>query len=279
MGEENKEMRVDLEAAELASTEETAEPKEKRSAEDYINAANAVIDIATLALPLIPGGKVAVAAAAAVKFAPAAKQILQKLPDMAPVAQKAAGAIQEKAPEAVNAGAGAVFGAVKGAVDTVGGAVGGIGHVAGDKIKGTFDARAQEKARREARRTLLDGAGIRMSVSQFMENWNNQAKLQQADSDYLAYSGCYAIATYGGAVRNDDFGSFKEIYIGKSENMGKSIHADIVGLGNVDVYADVKYKQHVYVLLYPAEAEKLDTLEQSLITALDADSSYNKAKA
>ena len=45
------------------------------------------------------------------------------------------------------------------------------------------------------------------------------------------------------------------------------------------MYADVKYKQHVYVLLYPCEPEKLDVLEASLITALDADTSYNAPRA
>lgn len=41
--------------------------------------------------------------------------------------------------------------------------------------------------------------------------------------------------------------------------------------------ADVKYKQHMYILVYPCAPDKLDELEASLITALDADQSYNKA--
>lgn len=39
-----------------------------------------------------------------------------------------------------------------------------------------------------------------------------------------------------------------------------SIHDDFIGKGNPDVYADVKYKQHVYVLLYPCQEDRLDQL-------------------
>ncbi len=119
-----------------------------------------------------------------------------------------------------------------------------------------------------------------MPVSQFLENWETQRRLDQRTGDgYLAYSGCYALATYATSVKKDDYGSFRDIYIGKSCNMGASIHDDIVGRGNVDVYADVKYKQHVYVLLYPCSEDKLDDLEHSLIVALDADTSYNALRA
>lgn len=247
----------------------------KRSAEDYVSAANAVIDIAEIAVSFIPGGNAAATVATkALKYAPKARLIINHLPDVAPVAGQVASKIQEKAPDALGGQAEKIFGAARGAAA----AVGEKGQAAGDAIKKSFDARAQEKARREARRALLDGAGIRMSVAQFLENWDTQKKLDQANGGYLAYCGCYAIATYPGAVKKDDYGSFRDIYIGSSENMGASIRADIIGLGNVDVYADVKYKQHVYVLLYPCEPDKLDVLKTSLITALDADVSHNASK-
>lgn len=252
-----------------------SEASSKRSADDYINAANAVIDIAEIAVSFIPGGSAAATVATkALKYAPKARLIINHLPDVAPVAGRVVSKIQEKAPDALGGQAEKLFGAARGAAA----AVGEKGQAAGDAIKKTFDARAQEKARREARRTLLDGAGIRMSAVQFLDNWGAQERLDQAGDGYLAYCGCYAIATYSSAVKKDDYGSFKDVFIGKSENMGASIHADIVGLGNVDVYADVKYRQHVYVLLYPCDPGKLDLLESSLITALDADASYNAPK-
>lgn len=65
------------------------------------------------------------------------------------------------------------------------------------------------------------------------------------------------------------------MYAGKSDNIGASIYSDLTGGGNVDIYADVKYKQHVYVLLYPCAPKKAGQLESFLIIALDADESYN----
>lgn len=246
-----------------------------RSADDYINAANAVIDIVDIAVGLIPGGGAAVKVAAkAVKYAKLARPALEKLPEAAPLVQKAAGALHDKVPDIVGESASKAAKAVRGAA----GAVGERGGAVVASVRDAADARAQEKARREARRALLDGAGIRMSVSQFIENCKTQEKLDPIGG-YLAYCGCYAMATYSGAIKKDDYSSFRDIFIGKSKNMGESILADITGRGNVDVYADIKYKQHVYVLLYPCALENLDELESSLITALDADRSYNAEKA
>lgn len=195
---------------------------------------------------------------------------------VAPAAKKVVGVAAEKAPDAVAAGFGKVAAAAKGAAEAAGGAAVG----ARNAVQGAIDAKAQEKARKLARRTLLDGAGIRMSSASFMENWDAQSKLQEGGTGegYLNYCGCYAIITCDGAVHKDDYSKYREIYVGKSTNMGASIHDDFVGKGNADVYADVKYKQHVYVLLYPCSEDKLDQLEESLITALDADASYNRER-
>ena len=165
----------------------------------------------------------------------------------------------------------------KGAAEATGGAIDG----ARITVQGAIDVRAQEKARKLARKTLLDGAGIRMSSTSFMENWDVQSKLQERSTGegYLNYCGCYVIITCDGAVHKDDYSKYREIYVGKSTNMGASIHDDFVGKGNADIYADVKYKQHVYVLLYPCSEDKLDQLEESLITALDADASYNRERS
>ena len=58
----------------------------------------------------------------------------------------------------------------------------------------------------------------------------------------MGFSGCYVIATYAHAVKKGDFSKFRDLYVGKSENVGDSIFKDLTGRGNVDVYADVKYK-------------------------------------
>lgn len=256
--------------AQIASVEE-------RSAEKYVDAVNAVIGLANMAVPLlVPGGKAAAVAGAVAKAAPIAQVAAAQPPKVAPV-------VAPIAKKAADAGARRVGVAAKGAASRVGGALGGPR----DAVKSAADAQAQERARKLARKTPLDGAGIRMSAEKFMENWAMQASLGGAagaasagvTGGYLAYSGCYVIITCDGAVRKDDYSRYRELYVGKAENMGASIRADFVGLGNPDVYADVKYKQHVYVLLYPCEQENLDALEASLVTALDADASYNHARA
>lgn len=253
-------------------------PSAERTADMYVNAVNAVIGLAGMAVPLlVPGGKAAAVAGAVVKAAPVIQGVANQLPKIAPVvapaAKKVAGVAAEKAPEAVAMGLGKVADAAKGAAAAAGGAVDG----ARSAVHGAIDAKAQEKARKLARRTLLDGAGIRMSSNSFMENWDVQTKLQEggAGGGYLDYCGCYVVITCDGAIHKDDYSKYREIYVGKSANMGASIHDDFTGKGNADVYADVKYKQHVYVLLYPCSEDKLDQLEESLITALDADTSYN----
>lgn len=251
------------------------DPSTNRSANEYIDAANAVIEIAEIVIPLIPGvGPVANVAQKALKFAPGAKAVIKKLPNVAPAAQAAMNVFQEKAPDAINAGADAFAKGVKQAIDPLNSKI----QEAGSAVQEAIDVKAQEKARKQARSALLDGAGIRMSAQQFQDNWSSQDKLGEQANGYLDYCGCYVIATYPGAVRKDDYGSFRDVYVGRSEHMGAAIQDDLAGRGNVDVYADVKFKQHVYVLLYPCNADKLDTLERSLITALDADASYNQPK-
>lgn len=118
-----------------------------------------------------------------------------------------------------------------------------------------------------------------MSSEQFLDNWKSREKIPgQAPEGYLSYSGCYVIATYSSPVRKDDYSAFRELYVGKSDNIGASIYSDLTGGGNVDIYADAKYKQHVYVLLYPCAPEKAGQLESFLIIALDANESYNRIR-
>lgn len=255
-------------------------PSDNRSADAYIDAVNAVIGLAEMAMPQLKGrgGRIATFAEIVENAAPymrtAAEQLPKVAPVVAPAVRNVANVVADKVPGAVGEGAGKVAGAAKGAAGALGGAVGSVRNAAKDAA----EVRAQEKARELARKTLLDGAGIRMSAARFQENWNAQSKAPGGHEGYLAYSGCYVVITCDSAVRKDDYSRYRELFVGKSENIGASIHDDFVGRGNPDVYADVKYKQHVYVLLYPCEKDKIDQLEASLITALDADESYNRAK-
>ncbi len=74
----------------------------RRTAEDYVNAVNAVIDIAEIAVSFIPGGGAAAKVATkAIRYAPAARKLVSKIPDVAPIAGQVAGKLQQKAPDAV----------------------------------------------------------------------------------------------------------------------------------------------------------------------------------
>ena len=260
---------------------------ESRSAKDYEKALDTVLAIAegVLLVAPVPQAKVAGAAIGVAKKAVGFArnhhdEILKVAPLAAPAASKVADAAKdamEKAPAGVSRGMGKVFGAAKSAAGVVGDAASQAKGAVGDRVRTASDKRAQEKARLEARRTLLDGAGTRMSVDRFLENWELQKTVSDGDS-YLDFSGCYVVATYGHAVKKDDYSQYRDIYVSKSNHVGSSIRDDLSGKGNPDVYADVKYKQDVYVLLFPCEESRLDQLERSLVVALDADASYNKAE-
>lgn len=261
---------------------------EGRSASDYEKALDTVLAIAegVLLVAPVPQAKVAGAAIGVAKKAVGFarehhEEILGVAPLAAPAASKMADAAKsamEKAPSGVGRGMDKFFGAAKNAAGAVGDAATQAKDAVGGRVRSASDKRAQEKARKEARRTLLDGAGTRMPVDRFLENW----KLQKAVSgkeDYLDFAGCYAVATYGRAVKKDDYSEYRDIYVSKSNHMGRSILGDLIGEGNPDVYADVKYKQDVYVLLFPCTDGRLDQLKDSLVVALDADASYNKTRA
>ena len=258
---------------------------EERSAEDYRGALDAVLSVAEGVLLAVPTPQIKVVGAAigvaktAASFAHDHHDvILEVAPLVAPAAEKAADIaknVAAKAPDGVGRGAGKVLDVAKDAAGALGAAASQACDSVGGKVRGVADKHAQEKARKEARRTLLDGAGTRMPVKRFVENWSMQEPL--SSGDYLNFAGCYVIATYGKAVKKDDYGEYRDVYVGQSRSMGRSIHDDIVGKGNPDVYADIKYDQDVYILLFPCQEEQLDRLEESLVVALDADASYNKA--
>ena len=206
-----------------------------------------------------------------------------------------------------------VAGKAAGVAGAAAGAAGSVAHGAAAKVKDAAAPRDEEKSRREARRVLLEGAGVRLTPEKFFENWNQHAFVAQSGSSaaggalaassmqaqgavsaqsiaqpqaiapasaagYLAYPGCYVVLTFGKGVKQDDYGKFRDVFVGASSNMGAAIRADFVGLGDPDVYADVKYKQDVRVLVFPCAEENLERLRQSLIVALDADMSYNRVR-
>lgn len=57
-----------------------------------------------------------------------------------------------------------------------------------------------------ARKALLDGTGNKLTVDQFRQNWGLRVPPAGMLGDgYMAFCGCYAIATYSSAVKKGDF--------------------------------------------------------------------------
>lgn len=50
----------------------------------------------------------------------------------------------------------------------------------------------------------------------------------------------------------------------------------LCGFGNVDVYADFKFKRPMMILLFPCEEKDLESRYEALVRDLQAESSYNK---
>ena len=254
-----------------------------RTDRDYAEALSTILGIASFALNVVPmGGAAKGAAGVAARAIPKARTVVSKARDIVDknpeLAGKAAQAVSaassaaaQSAPD-VMAKAGGVFSKVK---NSIGGATSAAANSVKEKAREASAAREELKSRDEARRVLLEGAGMRLSSNKFLENWKASAT-GAGESSYLAFPGCYVALTFGKLARKSDSANFRDVYVGGAPLVGKAVWQDLVGLGNPDVYADVKYNQDVQLLFFPCEADKIETLRQSLIVALDADVSHNR---
>jgi len=97
-----------------------------------------------------------------------------------------------------------------------------------------------------------------------------------ANLGVLDSSGCFVIATYGKFDRGGDPTDYRGIFVGKAECVGDGIAQTIAPSGNADVYADIKYKQNVWVYVFTSVPEKLDEKYEALVELLEARDSYNR---
>ncbi len=258
---------MDADASEPASAE-------SRSAVDYTAALNTVLNIVDGAAIVFAegGGKVALALGVFKKIAPLIREAAPLVvPVVAPAVDRAkdvAARTAAKAPDALKETAHAAQDAAVSARDAI-----------AAPIVSANEKREQLRARTHARKTLLDGATKAFSSKAFIEMWDAQEESHAKGIDsLLAYPGCYVILTFEKKVRGSDYSGFRDIYVGQANKVGTGIYNDFTGDGSPDVYADIKFKQPVYVLLYLCPEERLDELRSSLIVALDADDSYNRAE-
>lgn len=161
-----------------------------------------------------------------------------------------------------------VGGAVKGADDQIGEK----GRAAESKMRDVIEGREREKMLKRARKTLLD-RGRQHSDRRAVPTELGFAGFIRRYSWGWLYGVLRLFCHCDICIHNQD-GRLQQLqrnlYRQVHEHVGKAIHGDLTGLGNVDVYAGVKYNQYVYILLYSRPVEKVDGLAGSLIAALDA---------
>jgi len=191
---------------------------------------------------------------------------------------KAAGVAAEAAAPVARRAASAGSAAVDAAGKAASGVVERGGRVAGaavGAVRGKRDSRDQRKALLEARRQILASASASLGAEQFLADW--EAASAASLLLPLKSAGYYVLASYKGKPGKNDWGKYAEVYVGRSLDMGASVHGHLTGYGNPDVYADMKYGKYVHVFAFPDfddTADKDETIT-SFSVALGAGDSYN----
>lgn len=134
----------------------------------------------------------------------------------------------------------------------------------------------QKRASEEDKRKAIANSLPSIPADEFFENFEaNVADAADLGNGYLAICGCYAILTLK-STRERDLSAYKDVYVGCSKSVGLSVYSHFRGLGNVDVYADFKFKEPMRVLIYPCEEGEMPKRCAELAESLQAFDSYNK---
>ena len=95
---------------------------------------------------------------------------------------------------------------------------------------------------------------------------------------YEKKPGVYVILIFNKRVRGGNFYNYRDVYVGQSKTMANRVHNHLIGKGNGDVYADVKYGKYVYIQLNYCNYGEMNDLEKKLIKKYNAQESYNNTK-
>ncbi len=138
------------------------------------------------------------------------------------------------------------------------------------------EAKEQSKASEEARRKTVSSSLPAITAEEFYKNFeNNVVDGSDLDSGYMGFTGCYAILTMKSS-REKDLSSYKDVFVGCGKSVGLAVYSQLRGLGNIDVYADFKFKEPMWVLSYPCDEDELGPRFADLLQSLQAAESYNK---
>ena len=144
------------------------------------------------------------------------------------------------------------------------------------KIQKRKDAKEQQKTREEARKKAVLSSLPPIPADVFFKNFeDNVTDSDDLSNGYMAITGCYAILTLK-STHEKDLSAYKDVYVGCGTSVGFSVYSHFRGFGNVDVYADFKFKEPMKVLIYPCDDRELECRFASLVKDLQAANSYNE---
>lgn len=144
------------------------------------------------------------------------------------------------------------------------------------KIQRRKDGEERKRALDESRRKAVTSSLPPIPADEFFKNFEaNVSDAVDLGNGYLAICGCYAILTLKSS-REKDPSAYKDVYVGCSKSVGLSVYSHFRGIGNVDVYADFKFKEPMRVLVYPCEEGEMPKRCAELVESLQAFDSYNK---
>ena len=124
----------------------------------------------------------------------------------------------------------------------------------------------------------FEADGQSYMLTKLVEQLNSEDDaVRIANMGILDAPGCFAIATYGKLDRVTDPTDYRGVFVGRATCVGDGIAAAIVPTGNADVYADIKYRQNVWVYVFSCVEEMLAEKHEALASLLEADESYGVA--
>lgn len=138
------------------------------------------------------------------------------------------------------------------------------------------EAKEQEIAAAELRKRAVTSSMAPMTAEGFYKSFESSvADTSKLDSGFMGITGCYAIITMKSS-REKDLSAYKDVYVGYSKSIGLAVYSQLRGLGNIDVYADYKFKQPMWILCYPCNEAEIGPHFAELLRSLQAADSYNK---
>lgn len=148
-----------------------------------------------------------------------------------------------------------------------------------EKAQQIKDNKAHKKELEEARNRAITSSISSVSAEEFFRSFEaNISDVNDLKTGYMAISGCYVILTMK-SNREKDLSEYKDVYVGCSDTIGFDVYSQLCGFGNVDVYADFKFKQPMKILIYPCDSDQLESRYASLVQDFQSVSSYNKWEA